>query len=318
MTDPVSEFVRRQGFMVLDGGLATELEARGADLNDELWSAKVLLEDTDLIRAVHLDYLRSGADCIVSTTYQATIPGLMKRGMSRVDAAEVLRMSVRLAVQARDDFWSEPVNREGRLKPIVGASVGPYGAYLADGSEYTGDYDLDEDRLYQFHAERWTILAETGADLMACETIPSRPEVRALVRLIEETPGTWSWISVNCRDSKHIADGNMIEETVLDATASPRVVAVGANCTSPGLVPALVMEFRRHTGLPVIVYPNSGEAWDADAKRWYGIAEPIDFGSASTDWYSLGAQCIGGCCRTGPEHVRHVRQSLIGSTARSP
>jgi homocysteine S-methyltransferase len=315
MTNPIIEFIRQQGFMVLDGGLATELEVRGADLNDELWSAKVLLEDRDLISAVHTDYLRAGADCIVSTTYQASLQGFAKRGMSEAEAAEMLRVSVGLAVRARDDFWSAPENREGRLKPIVGACVGPYGAYLADGSEYTGDYGLDEADLYEFHRNRWMILADSGADIMACETIPSRREVQALVRLLEETPGAPTWISISCRDSNHVADGSTIWETLQEITAAKQVVAIGANCTSPRLIPDLVQEFRSVTDLPIMMYPNSGEGWDAAEKRWLGMAEPIDFGAASREWHSLGAQCIGGCCRTGPEHVRQIRRALAGPAA---
>jgi len=315
MTDPIGEFIRHQGFMVLDGGLATELEARGADLNDELWSAKVLLEDTDLISAVHFDYLKAGADCIVSTTYQASLPGFVRRGMSKPYAQELLRVAVRLATEARDEFWSSPENRVGRLKPIVGASVGPYGAYLADGSEYTGHYDLEEADLYEFHRERWTILADSGADILACETIPSRSEVRALVRLAEETRGTPTWISINCRDAAHLADGSPIAETLREASASTMVAAVGANCTSPRLVPDLVATFRHVTDRPIMMYPNSGEDWDAERKRWRGVAAPLDFGKASREWLSLGARCIGGCCRTGPEHVRQIRRALTSRAA---
>jgi homocysteine S-methyltransferase len=137
--NPIARFIAHQGVMVLDGGLATALEARGCDLDDDLWSAKVLLEAPDVIRQVHRDFLAAGADCIATTTYQATIPGFRKRGLTEREGVELLRQSVRLAVEARDEFWSEPGNHRGRLRPIVAASIGPYGAYLADGSEYTGE-----------------------------------------------------------------------------------------------------------------------------------------------------------------------------------
>jgi homocysteine S-methyltransferase len=314
MTNPIDQFIRHQGFMVLDGGLATELEARGADIEGELWSAKVLLEDTDLIREVHLDYLKAGADCIVSTTYQASLQGFAKRGMSQAEAADLLRLSVSLAVQARDEFWDIPANRVGRLRPIVGASVGPYGAFLADGSEYRGDYDIDEGGLYEFHRERWAILAAAGADVMACETIPSRPETIALASLLRETPDAQAWISFNCRDERHIADGEPIGRVLEVIAGSPLVIAVGANCTSPRLIPGLIGEFKKLTDLPVMMYPNSGEEWDAVQKRWRGIAAPVDFGAAGREWHSLGAQCIGGCCRTGPEHVTRMRQAVAEGT----
>ncbi|MEE9534822.1 MAG: homocysteine S-methyltransferase, partial [Acidimicrobiia bacterium] len=187
--NPIAGFVERQGIMMLDGGLATALEVRGYDLDDELWSAKVLLEAPDAIREVHLDFLAAGADCISTSTYQASLPGFRKRGLSDAKGVELLRRSVRLAVEARDAFWSEPSNRQGRLRPLVAASVGPYGAFLADGSEYTGRYDIDDDDLDAFHRSRWHVLADSQADLLACETIPSQREAGVLLQLLRETPG---------------------------------------------------------------------------------------------------------------------------------
>ena len=313
MTDPISHFIRQQGFFVLDGGLATELESRGADLNDRLWSAKVLLEDTDVIRQTYLDFLRAGADCIVSATYQATYQELIRRGLSEADASELLNLSVWLALETRNAFWSHPANRVGRIKPIVGASVGPYGAYLADGSEYTGDYDIDEQQLYEFHHRRWLALVSTGADMVACETIPSRTEARALARLLAETPDTMMWISFNCRDETHLADGNPLQETIAELDHNDRIVAFGVNCTPPSLVSALVKQMCEVSDKPIMAYPNSGEGWDAERKKWTGVAEPLDFGAKATEWFGLGATCIGGCCRTGPEHVREIRTALMGA-----
>ena len=158
----------------MDGGLATQLEALGCDLSDDLWSARLLLEAPDLIRQVHFDYFQAGADCGITASYQATIPGFMKRGMSKNEAVTLLQLSTQLAINARDQFWHDGGDQGGRLRPIVAASVGPYGAYLADGSEYNGRYDLDEDSLFTFHQQRWHILAQSGADILACETIPSQ------------------------------------------------------------------------------------------------------------------------------------------------
>jgi homocysteine S-methyltransferase len=315
MTDPIRHFIQQQGFFVLDGGLATELENRGADLNDKLWSAKVLLEDTELIRLTHLDFLRAGADCIVSASYQATVPELVRRGLSQVDASELLNLSVWLALETRNAFWGHPANREGRIKPIVGASIGPYGAYLADGSEYIGEYDIGEEQLYEFHRPRWRTLTGTGAEIVACETIPSRIEARILARLLDETPDAQMWMSFNCRDETHIADGNSLRETIAELNHHDRIAAFGVNCTPPSMVPAFVDQVRRVSDKPVMVYPNSGEVWDAERKRWTGVAEPVDFGSKATKWFKLGAACIGGCCRTGPEHVREIRAALVRAVA---
>ncbi|HEX9731467.1 MAG TPA: homocysteine S-methyltransferase [Thermoanaerobaculia bacterium] len=310
VNNPVNAFLRRQQPMILDGGLATEMEARGCDLSDELWSAGYLLLDPDVIRRVHLDYLAAGADCVTAATYQATLRGFRRRGLSLHDARTLLLRAVELAREARDRFWEEAP--PGRLRPLVAASVGPYGAYLADGSEYTGAYDRDENALVAFHRRRFALLAASGADLLACETVPSAAEARALLRLLRESPGTWAWLSFSCRDGRHLADGSEIAAIAAEAAAGERVAAVGVNCTAPRFVPELLDEIRRVSERPIVVYPNSGELWDAAAKRWRGRPDPDDFAAAAAVWVERGAALVGGCCRTGPEHVRRIRRRLLG------
>ncbi|NIM49271.1 MAG: homocysteine S-methyltransferase [Gemmatimonadales bacterium] len=297
--------------MVLDGGLATALEARGFDLDDELWSAKILLDAPDAIRAVHLDFLAAGADCIATSTYQATLPGFHKRGLSDVEGVELFRLSVRLAVEARDAFWSEPGNRQGRLRPLVAASVGPYGAFLADGSEYTGRYGIGDGELHAFHRHRWHVLADSQADLLACETIPSRREAGVLLELLRETPGRWAWMSFSCRDGAHLSDGGPIIDVARACDAAPGVAAVGVNCTAPQFISSLIAEVRRGTEKPIIVYPNSGERYDAVHKSWVATQAVIDWEVATVEWYRLGAAAIGGCCRVGPEVISAMRRQLV-------
>lgn len=308
--NPVLAFLRRQSPMILDGGLATELEARGCDLADELWSAGYLLMDPDVIRRVHRDYLAAGADCLISATYQATVAGFKKRGLSREESRSLMLRAVELAIEERDAFWRQ--RPSGRQRPLVAASVGPYGAYLADGSEYTGDYDRDEEGLYAFHRQRFRLLAASGADLVACETLPSLPEARALLRLLGESAGTWAWLSFSCRDGRHLSDGSEIAAAAAAADAVQRVVAVGVNCTAPRFVAELVDEIRRVTAKPIVVYPNSGELYDVAAKRWLGRPDAGEFAAAAVDWVERGAALVGGCCRTGPEHVRQIRRRLLG------
>lgn len=317
MTDPIGHMLAKQGFLVLDGGLATELEVRGADLGHELWSAKVLLDDQELIKQVHRDYLVAGADCIVSASYQATLPGMMRHGLSEADAVALLKRSVELALEARREFWSDAGNRADRCEPLVAASVGPYGAYLANGAEYTGDYDLDENGLYEFHRRRWHILARAGADVIACETVPSCREARALVRLLKEVPDCSVWISFNCRDPEHIADGTPLAEVARELDRVKQVTAIGVNCTPPSMVSELILCLTGVTDKAIVVYPNSGEGWDAGRKVWTGLAEPVDFGKLAREWRELGASCVGGCCRTGPSHVRVIRDMLsaVGRSA---
>ncbi|MCJ7630024.1 MAG: homocysteine S-methyltransferase, partial [Longimicrobiales bacterium] len=186
--NPLLRILDQQNIIVLDGGMATALEARGCDLVDELWSAKVLLEAPDLIREVHLDYLLAGADCITTSSYQASLPGFRIRGLDEDAGKNLLGLSVMLALEARELFWREAFNRKGRLEPLVAASIGPYGAFLADGTEYTGRYGISDSELYEFHRGRWQVLAMGGADLMACETIPTQREAETLLRLVAETP----------------------------------------------------------------------------------------------------------------------------------
>ncbi|SEG84642.1 homocysteine S-methyltransferase [Nonomuraea solani] len=284
--------------LVLDGGLATRLERLGADLSDDLWSARLLLEEPGLIRRAHADYFAAGADVATTASYQATFPGFARRGLDAAEAGRLMRLSVELAGQARDEAG----------RGLVAASVGPYGAYLANGAEYTGDYGLDEDGLYAWHLPRWEVLAEAGADLLACETIPSYPEARALARLLAATPGVKAWISFSCRDDERLNDGSPIVEAAALFGGNPQVVAVGVNCTAPRHIPGLIA--RLSGGLPVVVYPNSGETWDAAARRWTGLTEPGEYGEAAEEWRRAGASLIGGCCRTTPEHIRQIRAHL--------
>ena len=297
--------------LIVDGALATELEARGYELSDELWSARLLQDDPEAIRELHLDYLRAGADVIISASYQATVPGFMRAGLSKREAEELLRRSVTLARAARDSFWEDEGNGSGRLRPLVAASVGPYGAYLADGSEYTGEYDLDEAALVAFHRRRWHILAGSGPDLMACETIPSAMEARALAQLLPETPNMAAWFSFSCQDGRHLNDGSLFAASIERLDDVEQVVAVGVNCTAPRYIGELTAAARTVTEKPVIVYPNSGERYDVGAKVWRGESVPADFAQQSRRWRAAGARLVGGCCRTGPEHIEQIRSMVV-------
>ncbi len=299
-------FLQTQPFLVLDGALATELEQRGAKLDDPLWSAKLLLDNPDMIRQLHIDYLDAGADVIISASYQATFEGLAQRGIAHKQAADLMRFSVQLAMEARDEFWTQSKNHAGRQRPLVAASVGPYGAYLADGSEYRGDYGLSVDELMEFHRERMGVLAGSGADLLACETIPCLIEGEALVRLLAEFSGAQAWLSFSCRDEEHANRGESFADCVGLANQSKQVVAVGVNCTPPQFVAGLLRRARQVTQKPLLAYPNSGEAWRDG--QWVEESGRTDFCGAAAAWRAAGAQLIGGCCRTGPAEVAGLRQ----------
>ena len=289
--------------------MATELEARGCDLHDPLWSAKVLLETPELIRDVHADYFKSGADCAITASYQATFQGFAQRGLNTDEAADLMRLSVRLACQARDDFWALSRGSGGRVKPFVAASVGPYGAFLADGSEYRGDYGLSLTDLMDFHRPRLAVLANAGADMLACETIPCLLEAQAILKLLEDFPKMTAWFSFSARDGSHTNHGELISDCA-KMLEHEHVAAVGVNCTSPEFVTDLVKNIRDATSKPILAYPNSGEVYDASQKRWTGEATCSGFANQARDWFMAGARVIGGCCRTSPEHIRALSTAI--------
>lgn len=320
--------------ILLDGGLATQLEARGHDLSDTLWSARLLLEDPDEVRAAHADFFAAGAQVATTASYQVSASGFVAAGRSRDNAELALRRSVQLAREAAsaaatDGAW-------------VAASVGPYGAALANGSEYRGDYGLSVTELRAWHRPRLEILADAGADVLALETIPCLAEVEALLAEVDRL-GVAAWLSLTvaapalvpaavrssgAADSRAV-DGSLdVEATTSDLEALslpttrfgepiaqayamaadvPGVVAVGANCFDPALV-AGVAHAARPFGRAVIAYPNSGELWDADARTWTG--EPTIGAESAATWRREGVQLIGGCCRVGPDLIASMRQAL--------
>lgn len=304
--DPIAQALTQRPLLILDGALATELERRGCDLADPLWSAKVLIENPSLIQAVHADYFAAGADVAITASYQATIPGFMARGLSEAEAIALLQRSVALARAARDAFWADPANRVGRIRPLVAASIGPYGAYLHDGSEYRGNYGLSIDELIAFHRLRMAALAAAQPDLFACETIPCLDEARALVALLPEFASFTAWISLSARDGAHTAQGEPVAEVAAEIAAHPQVAAIGINCTAPRFIPDLIRAIRSVTTKPIVVYPNSGEVYDPVGQCWIGTTEIDDFAAQARQWYAAGARLIGGCCRTTPDHIRAV------------
>src|SRR5215207_5733000 len=259
--NPVATILDRYPALVIDGALATELERRGCDLKDKLWSAKILLEQPEIIKQVHLDYFKAGADCAITASYQATIEGFAKRGLNARESIALIQKSVRLAMEARDEFWADQANRRGRSKPFVAASVGPYGAFLADGSEYRGNYGLTEKELMDFHRPRMKALIEAGADILACETIPSLIEAQALAELLKEFPNTTAWVSFSARDEKHISEGQVFAECVRLLEGNTQIAALGINCTSPRYIPSLIRAAKQATNKPILTYPNSGETY---------------------------------------------------------
>ncbi len=306
--NPLTALLADDRCIVLDGALATELEARGCDLNDALWSAKMLLEQPQLIRQVHLDYFQAGAQCAITASYQATPLGFAARGLGLAQSQQLIARSAQLALEARAAYRAMHADA-GAL--LVAGSVGPYGAYLADGSEYRGDYALPQAQMLDFHRPRIAALVAAGVDLLACETQPSVAEIAALLALLQEFAQIAAWFSFTLRDTTHLSDGTPLREVVALLDGHPQVVALGVNCIAPELGTAALRHLATLTRLPLVVYPNSGERYDAAGKRWDGVgSDACGLVDRVDAWRAAGARLIGGCCRTAPRDIAQLARRL--------
>ena len=286
------------GAVVIDGGLSTQLEARGHDVNDRLWTGRVLLDDPSAITRAHADFVEAGAQLLISASYQVSRPGFVAEGLTESDADEALLASIAAAWEAAADDVR------------VAASVGPYGAIRHDGSEYRGRYGLTHDQLVHFHAERLTVLADGAPDLLAVETIPDVDEARALVDVLADHPTLPAWMTFSAVDEAHTCAGQPIEEAVAVAASTPSVVAVGVNCTDPRNITPLLHRMRAVTDLPLVVYPNAGGSWNPSTGAW-DDALTEGFAPALVEvWQQSGAVAIGGCCGTGAGAIRDLARQV--------
>ncbi|KIZ17252.1 homocysteine S-methyltransferase [Streptomyces natalensis] len=290
------------GPVVLDGGLSNQLEAAGHDLSDALWSARLLAEDPEAVVDAHLAYYKAGAQVAITASYQATFEGFARRGTGAARAAELMARSVELARAAAGQ--AEAVGVRGPL--YVAASAGPYGAMLADGSEYRGRYGLSVDELERFHRPRLEVLAAAGPDVLALETVPDAEEGRALLRAVRGL-GVPAYLSYSVAGDRTRA-GQPLAEAFAPAAEADEVVAVGVNCCAPGDADRAVRLAAQITGKPVVVYPNSGERWDAGARAWCG--SPAFTADRVAAWAAAGARLIGGCCRVGPDAIAELAAVL--------
>ncbi|WP_107775009.1 homocysteine S-methyltransferase [Nocardioides sediminis] len=287
---------------VLDGGLSTALEALGADLGSELWTARLLADAPHLVAAAHRAYFDAGAQVAIAASYQASVPGLVAAGLDEREAARLIASSVSVAREVRDEVAAS-TGREGLL---VAASVGPYGAVLADGSEYRGRYGLTARELRDFHAPRLELLASASPDLFAVETIPDVDEARVLVELLDEI-GVPAWFTYSVADDRTNA-GQPLTEAYDALAGSTSLVAAGVNCSRPEHVLGAVEAAVRATGLPAVAYPNKGGSWDAATRTWEG---PSGFDLGLVDaWVGAGARWVGGCCGTGPADIAGLAAAL--------
>jgi len=300
--------LKHSGPVILDGGLATQLESMGFDIDGALWSAKLLASNPRAIVDAHRAYLAAGADCIISASYQASRKGFGLIGKTPEEADALIASSVELALQARQEFMAE--NTATDRAPIVAASVGPYGATQNDGSEYTGIYNASAKELREFHQQRLQILDQAGADVLAVETIPNAVEAEILADLLNKVQ-TPAWISFSCRNGQDLSDGTPLQEVAEQFFNHPRVHAVGVNCTPPEFItPLISILMIAAPDKSIVVYPNSGETYHSHDNSWSGMACDFDNEFDVVGWQAAGAKIIGGCCRTSPDNITAIRARL--------
>jgi homocysteine S-methyltransferase len=288
------------GPLVLDGGLSTALEQQGADLRGALWTARLLAADPGRIAAAHRAYYRAGAQVATTASYQASIAGFAAAGFDPTAARRLITGSVRLAKEVRDEL------ADVRPGLLVAASVGPYGAFLADGSEYRGRYGISARRLRDFHAPRLEVLVAAAPDVIAVETIPDADEAEVLVRLLDDA-GLPAWFSYSVRGETTCA-GQPLADAYPVLAGSRSLVAAGVNCSDQSDVLGAVHAAVAATGLPAVAYPNRGGRWRSDAKRWE-YAGALDLDLVRT-WVAAGARLVGGCCGVGPSDIAGLAERL--------
>ena len=293
--------------LLIDGGLSNELERQGCNLDHKLWSAKMLVSKPEAIIETHLEYLKAGAQCLITSSYQASIEGFMMLGYDRNEAEAFISQTVRLAEIAIVRFNNSQSNDFNHL---IAASIGPYGAYLADGSEYHGNYSVSDETLKEFHKNRIQLLDRSNADFFACETIPCYQEAKVLGELLNDTNKS-AWITFSCKDEKHLNDGTPIEECASFFANHPNVFAIGVNCTAPKYISGLIKALKTKSGeKKIVIYPNSGEVYNEKSKTWMGLSDPKLYAVMAREWIALGTDILGGCCRIGPEHIKSLSEFL--------
>ncbi|HEY1579158.1 MAG TPA: homocysteine S-methyltransferase [Terracidiphilus sp.] len=294
---------------VLDGGMASELEYLGADISGPLWSAHVLEGSPEKIIAVHRAYIEAGADIIETASYQVSRMGYAEAELDPARADSALLRSVALAREAAAFYPDRRI--------LIAASLGPYGAALHNGAEYHGNYTCTFDDLIGFHRERIDVLAAAppaeSPDLLAFETLPSLAEAEAIGQALAPHPELAAWFSFTCRDQEHVAHGELLRQCATAVATVRQTVAIGVNCTHPSLISGLIAELRAASDKPIIVYPNSGEGWDAQHRCWTGTSDPETYGLEAVEWLDAGAHIIGGCCRTRPAHIQQLAVVKAGA-----
>lgn len=314
MSNKINEILKEHKIVILDGGLATEVQDKGYDLSGDLWSAQILLEAPEVIEDVHYDYFKAGADIGISASYQASVEGFKKHGYDEKQAEEFIKLSVELVKGARERLWAELSDEEKKKRPypVIAGSVGPYAAFFANGSEDRPyDESITKEDFINYHKPRIKWLIEAGAEILSVETLPSLAEAEAVLEILKDYPDIYAWISFNAHSFENISQGTSIEECARVLDGYEQAAAIGVNCVPPKYVSKLIGHLAANTSKPVVVYPNAGKKFDAQTKEWFSSDDEFDkqgleFGEATREWNKLGASVIGGCCKTTPEDIKAI------------
>ena len=293
--------------LILDGGLSAELEKQGCDLNHPLWSAHLIATNPEAIVRAHTSYLEAGAQCLITSSYQASVEGFRSMGYNQRSAERLISKSIRLAELAIENYRKKNISNS---KIFIAASIGPYGAFLADGSEYHGKYEVPDAVLYDYHQSKINLLAHTNADFLACETIPSFREAKVIADVLKKSTIP-AWVSFSCKDDQCMNDGTLLSECLIHLAGHPNIFAVGVNCTPPNHVSSLIEILKKYGGeKKLVVYPNSGESYDAGTKKWAENKTGKEHKIYVKQWLSQGVDIIGGCCRIDANGVSCIRDVI--------
>lgn len=291
--------------IVLDGAMSDELEKQGVKTDNKLWTATALVNELDKVYQAHWDYFTAGAELVITDTYQANVQAFLQAGYDEEQAQRFIRQAVQIAKKARDDF----AKKTGKYNYVAG-TVGSYGAYLADGNEYRGDYELTAKEYLDFHLPRLQLLLDEQPDLIALETQPKLTEPVAVLDWLKKNSDLPIYASFTLKDTTHISDGTSIQQAVTKINGYDQVFAIGINCASPSIVGPALAEIGKYTDKPLVVYPNLGASYDPSIKQWREFKEKFDFRKLTKKWYEEGARLIGGCCTTGPKEIKEISQTL--------
>lgn len=297
------QWINEQDIVILDGSMSRLLEEQGLEINHRLWTALALVEQPEAIYQVHKQYFDAGANVAITASYQATVKSFEDVGYSEKQAIACIERSVTLAKKAKQD------SKGGQAKWIAG-SIGPYGAYLSDGSEYTGAYQISDYELKDFHEERIKALIASGVDVLAIETIPRLDELRVILNIIAVINFP-VWVSISLKDTAHLANGDSLADFQQLVEQDQNVIAYGINCVSPQLVAPVIENLSVAATKPLVAYPNSGAIFDAVTKTWSEeISVEQVFSTDARCWHQKGAKLIGGCCCSTEHDIARLARTF--------